>query len=313
MTPELYILTGPTAVGKTALSLEWAETHNAEILSCDALLFYRGMDIGTAKPDASALNRVRHHGIDLCPANRSFSIAEYVQYSETVVSDVFSRGKNLLITGGSGFYLKSFFEPVVDSIKIPDEVCHLLDKLEKETGFKGLVAKLQEINPYGLDNLDLDNPRRVRRALERCLASGKSVVTLKKAFQRQSTPFDNVKKRVCLLLRDRESLKIRIRERVQSMIAAGLINEVRRLIGLGIKENPTAARAIGYREVIAYLDSASDRSSQKINELQELISIHTNQLVRKQMTWFRHQLPTHSEVWLDDLKKVEVGNLFNHQ
>src|SRR5215212_1655202 len=119
MKPVLYVLTGPTAVGKTAWALSWAEKCRAEIVSCDSLLFYRGMDIGTAKPTRDELARVPHHLIDICSAAEPMDVTAYLTRARGVVDDIQARGRKVLVTGGSGFYLKAFFAPIADTISVP--------------------------------------------------------------------------------------------------------------------------------------------------------------------------------------------------
>src|SRR2546423_950109 len=119
MKPVLHVLTGPTAVGKTEWALRWAEENNAEIVSCDSLLFYRGMDIGTAKPTPVERARVRHHLIDICDVRELMDVTHYVTKAREAVNEITARGRGVLVTGGSGFYLKSFFAPVADDVAVP--------------------------------------------------------------------------------------------------------------------------------------------------------------------------------------------------
>src|SRR5687767_3257495 len=122
MKPRLHVLTGPTAVGKTEWALRWAEEHRGEIVSCDSLLFYRGMDIGTAKPTAAERARVPHHLIDVCAVTERMDITEYVKLARRAVLEIQARGHEVLVTGGSGFYLKAFFAPVADTIEVPPQI-----------------------------------------------------------------------------------------------------------------------------------------------------------------------------------------------
>lgn len=283
--PGLLILTGPTAVGKTSLSLEIAEKLGWEILSCDAFCVYRGMDIGTAKPTEVEQQRVRHWGIDLVPVRSTFDVARYQEYALTVAREAKAHGRGLVVSGGSGFYLRSFLGPVVDGVVVPDEIKKEVSALFANKGLAGMVEVLKELNPEGVGGLDLCNPRRVERALMRCLASGTSLGSMERAFRQQPDPFADWDRRVLLLQRDTASLHKRVRERVAAMIRDGLINEVHSLREQGILQNPTASRAIGYRETLKWLENPTT-----IPELEEEITIHTRQLARKQRTWFRHQL-----------------------
>jgi tRNA dimethylallyltransferase len=287
----IHVLTGPTAVGKTELALCWAEANDAEIVSCDSLLFYRGMDIGTAKPTAAERARVRHHLIDVCDVTERMDVTAYVSAARTAVDDVRARGRRVLVTGGSGFYLKAFFGPVADGVGVPAELRkNVAEKLERE-GLAALVTELHALNPDGLGNLDTDNPRRVTRALERCRASGKTLAILADEFARRPGAFADYSVRLVRLDREPAELEARIRERVDAMLAAGLVAEVTRLRGDGLETNPSAAGAIGYRETLAFLDGKLTREN-----LGGEIAKNTRALVKKQRTWLRTQLPEHRVV-----------------
>ena len=299
----LYVLTGATAVGKTEWALRWAEAFDAEIVSADSLLFYRGMDIGTAKPTAAERRRVRHHLIDILDVTEIWDVARYVAMARAVCDDIQARGHRVLVTGGSGFYLKSFFAPVADDVEVPTEVRRAVAiKLERE-GLTSLVEELRAVNPAGLGGLDVRNPRRVVRALERCLAARRTLAELAEAFARQARPFADWGLRAVRLDRPREEIDARIELRVRQMLADGLVEEVRRLIEAGLKTNPSAARAIGYRETIACLGGQLQE-----DELAAAIGKDTRALVRKQLTWFRTQMPPHQ---VRPAGAGDVGGLFD--
>lgn len=289
----LYFIVGPTAVGKTALSISWAELNNAEILSCDSLLIYRGMDIGTAKPSVFERNQIVHHGIDQVSISTRYSVHDYLQLSQKVVSDIHSRGLNVVIVGGSGFYLKSFFHPVVDSVDIPLSIRLHVDELYAEKGREGLLQELFKRNPDGTGKLALKNPRRVINALQRCLASGKTLNQLNSEFAKLRSPFDAFERRVCFLNRSRDDLLQRTRRRVKKMIEDGLIDEVQQLLEHGIDGNLSAASAIGYRETIDYLKNGGERT-----KLENDIIKNTQGLIKKQLTWFKKQIPIDQTLYL---------------
>jgi tRNA dimethylallyltransferase len=289
MEPILHVLTGPTAVGKSEWALRWAERHGAEIVSCDALLFYRGMDLGTAKPSPAERARVPHHLIDLLEVTETWDVARYVAAARAACADIAARGRPVLVTGGSGFYLKAFFAPVADDVDVPPPVRAAVAGRLRDEGLAALVAELRRLNPAGLGALDERNPRRVVRALERCMASGRTLAELAAAFGRQPAPFPEWRVRLARLDRPRPELEARITARVEAMLAAGLVEEVRRLRAAGLERNPSAARAIGYRETLAMLDGRLPGG-----ELAAAIARSTRALVRKQRTWFRTQLPPHA-------------------
>lgn len=291
----LHILTGPTAIGKTELSLLWAEKNNAEILSCDSTLVYKGMDIGTAKPTSAERTRISHHGIDLVSVNKQFSIKDYLEYSLKTVQEICSRGKNILITGGSGFYLKSFFDPVLDSLPESPEIKATVEKLLLQEGLSSVVEKLKALNPGGVGELDLHNPRRVTRALERCLISGKSLAELQADFNQLQSPFASYPKKLTLLTRDEANLKARVSQRVKQMLKEGLVDEVKVLLSQGILDNPSAANAIGYRETIEALNKNLPLEALELSIIQ-----NTFKLLAKQRKWFRHQIKPTKVLNLDN-------------
>ncbi len=288
MAKLLHFLIGPTAVGKTQMSLDWAEARGAEILSCDSLLFYRGMDIGTAKPALDDRRRVPHHGIDVVPVSRRFSVGEYIRLARRRVRDILGRGKAVLVTGGSGFYLKAFFTPVMDDLEIAPELRRRAETIWQREGLPGWQKILLELNPQGDSELDWNNPRRVRNALLRCLASGRTLQELREDFARRKPPFAGYEKHVCLISRSRADLHERAARRVRAMLDAGLIGEVRFLMKEGLEQNTSAASAIGYRETLAFLKGELPREG-----LETAILQNTRRLIRKQTTWFKTQIPVH--------------------
>lgn len=287
------MLTGPTAAGKTEWALRWAERFGAEIVSCDSLLFYRGMDIGTAKPTPAERGRVRHHLIDLCDVTEQMDITRYIALARAAIDDIRVRGRRVLVTGGSGFYLKAFCGPVADDI----EVAAVIRERVRALPAAAALGELRALNPAGLGALDVANPRRVARALERCLASGRTLAELQDTFARQPGAFADFSMKLTLLDRAPAELEQRMSQRVTAMVGAGLVDEVRRLRAAGLESNPSAARAIGYREVLAYLDGALAESA-----LAAEIVKNTRALVKKQRTWFRTQLPPHRVIPATELR-----------
>ncbi len=292
----LHILTGPTAVGKTEWALRWAERHDAEIVSCDSLLFYRGMDIGTAKPTAAERARVPHHLVDICEPTERMDVTRYAALARTAVESIRARGRAVLVTGGSGFYLKAYFTAVTDAVAVPEAVRAAVAALAPEEA----LARLRERNPAGLGALDVANPRRVARALERCLATGRTLAELAAEFARQRGVFADFEPVLSRLDRDPGELARRVEARVVEMLRMGLVDEVRRLRAGGLEGNPSAARAIGYREVLAMLDG---RLAER--DLAAEIAKNTRALVKKQRTWFRTQLPPHRDVRAGALRDAD--------
>lgn len=291
MERAIHVLTGCTAVGKTELALRWAEASGAEIVSCDSLLFYRGADLGTAKPTKAELARVPHHLIDICDLTERMDVTYYVTKTRAVVDDILKRGRRVLVVGGSGFYLKSFFAPVADEVAVPAGLREGLRHRLAVEGLAALVAELRRLNPAGLGALDVQNPRRVLRALERCRASGRTLAALQADFAAQPAPFADCTVKLCELVREPADLDQRIAQRVAAMLAAGLVAEVRGLLAQGLKQSGSVAQAIGYRETLDCLEGRLPEA-----ELAATIVKHTRALVKKQRTWFKTQLPAHRQI-----------------
>lgn len=285
----LHLLTGCTAVGKTQWALAWAERNGAEIISCDSLLFYRGMDVGTAKPTESERRRVRHHLVDIREVSEPMNVAAYSSLALGAARDIASRGRRVLVVGGSGFYLRSFLAPVAAGPEIPAAIRERVASVLSARGLSGLVAELCALNPAGLGRLDTANPRRVASALERCLASGRTLADLALAFSKAPHPFEGWTVRLARMERAPADLEARIHERTLAMLRLGLVDEVRRLLGAGLQANPSASRAIGYRETIDVVEGRAAEGS-----LAGAIERDTRALVKKQRTWFRTQLPAHA-------------------
>jgi tRNA dimethylallyltransferase len=213
----------------------------------------------------------------------------------------------VLVVGGSGFYLKCFFAPVADDVEIPAAIAEEVLALEKSGGLPALIEHLRAASPAGTGAVALQNPRRVSRALARCLASGLGVPELAARFARLGTPFDHLDKKLVRLDRTPAELAERIRARTAKMLADGLIEEVRGLVD-ALRANPAAGSAIGYRETLAWLD-AGEKAPRA--ELAEAIAQRTLQLVKKQRTWFRTQLPPHQVVALTENSSLNSATLFS--
>jgi len=280
--PTLYFLAGVTSSGKTELALDWAEENGAEVLSCDSVAVYKGMDIGSAKPTREEQARVVHHGLDLVNVDERFDVLRYSNYAQKIILDAYSRNSKILVVGGSGFYLHSFFSPVVDEVSVSEKIKKSVLEIYQEQGLIGLQNELLQYNPQGLGDIDQANPVRLIKYLERSVATGLSMVELKKKFSEKPIPYSDFQKRSCLLDRENDDLEQLILSRTQWMLSNGLIEEVEELITQGLLANYPASNAVGYREVLAYL-----KGERKKEELVEDIHISTRQLVSKQRKWFR--------------------------
>lgn len=292
MAGELWFLTGCTAVGKTALSLELARFLDAEILSCDAVQVYRGADISSAKIKSEEMAGIAHYGLDLCDPSETFDVGQYGEYARSIVERVHKKNKALLIVGGAGFYLKSFFVKVIDDIPVPEPVRAEVRLFHEQFGLAALQRAVEGYGPVDLNASDWHNPRRLINILAKQRVTGWAQRTLKQKFLQNGDPFHSFHRKVILLERHPESLDGRIRARVEDMFRNGLREEVQSLGALC----PPLARAIGYREVRAYLDSAEKMPEE---ELKESIVGATRRLAKKQRTWFRRQIPIDYSINLD--------------
>jgi len=284
----LHVLTGCTAVGKSEWALRWAQANSAEIISCDSLLFYRGMDIGTAKPTAAERRQVPHHLIDVREVTEPMNAPAYASMALRAAEEIASRGRAILVVGGSGFYLRAFFAPVAAGPDLPRAVRERVAAMLGSGGLPALLAELRRLNPGGLGRLDAANPRRVANALGRCLASGRTLAELASDFARAASPFAGWDVRLARLERAGPDLEARIAARTAAMLRSGLLDEVARLLGAGLRSNPSAAGAIGYREAIDVVEGRAP-----LDGLAGAIARDTRALVKKQRTWFRTQLPPH--------------------
>jgi len=271
-----FFLVGPTAVGKTALAIELAEQFDAEIVNADAFQVYRGLDVLTAKPDAEAQRRVRHHLLSQISLFETMSAASFRELARAALSDVHSRKKNAIVVGGSGLYLKAITHGF-DQVPPPDpKLREELNRLPQ----KELAERLQKLSPELAARTDLKNPRRVIRAIEIAASVIPSRVVATDAVREpQSAPAATATNGV-LLLRHRDDLYQRINERVNAMFRDGVEEEVRALQDIG----QTAASALGLKEIRALIAGEISRE-ECIAKIQQA----TRRYAKRQLTWFRHQ------------------------
>ena len=271
-----FFLVGPTAVGKTALAIELAEQFDAEIVNADAFQVYRGLDVLTAKPDAEAQRRVRHHVLSQISLFETMSAASFRELARAALSDVHSRKKNAIVVGGSGLYLKAITHGF-DQVPPPDpKLREELNRLPQ----KELAERLQKLSPELAARTDLKNPRRVIRAIEIAASVIPSRIVARDAVcEPRSAPAATATNGV-LLLRDRDDLYQRINERVNAMFRDGVEEEVRALQDIG----QTAASALGLKEIRALIAGQISRE-ECIAKIQQA----TRRYAKRQLTWFRHQ------------------------
>ena len=278
---KILAVVGPTASGKSALALALAERLNGEIISCDSMQIYRRMDIGTAKPTADELARVRHHLIDVAEPEESFSAADYVSLAVKAIADCESRGRLPIVCGGTGLYLDALLrgeEPAPNTVDA--EVRASLMAFAEREGAEALWQELLRIDPESAAATHKNNVKRVARAIEIYRVSGVTKTELDRRSRLSDARYDACV--IGLRYADRAELYRRIDRRVDIMIEEGLVEETERLLGEGVfDKNATAAQAIGYKELLPYL-----RGSCSLDEATESLKMATRRYAKRQMTWF---------------------------
>lgn len=279
--PPLILLIGPTAVGKTELSLGLAERLDGEIVSADSRLFYRGMDIGTAKPTSKERARVPHHLIDVADPDEVWSLAIFQQKATEIIADIHARGKLPFLVGGTGQYVRAVTQGWTPPEVKPDERLRIeLEKLKEEQGADWLHEKLATLDPAAAEKIDPRNVRRTIRALEVILNTGKP-------FSQQRGQSDSPYKLLNIgLNRPREELYQRVDERIEAMFEAGLLVEVRGLLEKGYSPELPPMSAIGYRECVRVVQGELTTEQAKV-EMRRA----TRVFVRRQANWFKEDDP----------------------
>ncbi len=289
-TPLLAIV-GPTATGKTEVSLRVAENLGAEIISADSMLVYRGMDIGTAKPTPEEMGRVLHHMIDVADPGEAFNVALYSRLVKEVLKGVRERGNLPLLAGGTGLYVKA----VVDGYNFSEAGTdrELRARLMQECSTMGRAAlheRLKKVDPCTASRLHINDVKRVIRALEVYYLTGR---TLSGSASRGTNPPFNLV--MYGLTMDREKLYARIEKRVDKMMAAGLVKEVRDLLARGYSPELTSMQGLGYKEIILFL-----KGELTLDQAVDLLKRNTRRFAKRQLTWFRKDARIS---WIDVGKK----------
>ena len=273
---KLVVIAGATATGKSALSIALAESIDAEIINADSMQVYRGMDIGTAKITVDERQGIRHHMLDVLEVNQDSTVAWYQSDARAAIDEIHSRGKNVVMVGGTGLYIKA----VIDELDFPDTdpmVRHTLNKEAEQLGIDAMFERLERIDPAAALAIDRANLRRIIRALEVIEITGKPFTA--NLPRQESVRYPHA--RQFGLVMDREDLSERIDVRVNSMFEQGLVAEVENLIGAGLLQGRTAQRALGYSQVISHLNNELSLDA-AIEETKRA----TRQYARRQETWF---------------------------
>jgi tRNA dimethylallyltransferase len=287
----LILIVGPTAVGKTDLAIQLAERLNGEIISADSRLFYRGMDIGTAKPSREELARVPHYLIDIVNPDETLSLAVFQQKAKDIISDIHTRNKLPFLVGGTGQYVRAVTEGWAPPEVTADErLRYVLEKLKEERGLKWLHDRLTQLDPEAASKIDARNVRRTIRALEVILTTGRK-------FSDQRGQVDSPYQLITIgLTRPRAELYQRVDERIDAMFANGFVDEVKGLLEKGYSPTLPSMSAIGYRECVSVANGLMTEDQAKV-EMRRVTRI----FVRRQANWFKETDP--NIMWF----KVEDG------
>lgn len=270
-------IAGPTASGKSALALELAHAMDGEIISVDSMQVYRGMDIGTAKPTKEEQQQVRHHMIDLVEVDVPFDVARFRREALLAALNIANRQRRILFCGGTGFYFQALIQGIGHA---PPSDTSLREALNEQS-IESLLDELAGTDPATFERIDRQNKRKIVRALEVVRLTGKSFTTFKSDWT--TNPLIDPS-RFWILEQETDALRERINQRVDTMIKTGWIDETKRLLETGLRKNTTACQAIGYRQIMDYLN---DKLS--LEETISLIKTKTWQFAKRQRTWFRHQ------------------------
>jgi tRNA dimethylallyltransferase len=285
---KLVVLIGPTAVGKTKLSIDLAKKFNGEIISGDSMQIYRTLDIGTAKITSTEMNGIPHHLIDIKDPTEPYSVAEFQQDVRRLIKEISNRGKTPFIVGGTGLYIQSVIYDYIFSDKGSDE--EIRKKLEEQLlkqGIHPLYEQLKCIDPASAEKIHPNNHRRVVRALEVYMTTGKTITDIQDEQEEGILLYDVV---LIGLTMEREKLYERINHRVDIMMNEGLIDEVQALHKKGIRD-VQSIQAIGYKEIYEYLDGLVT-----YEEAIENIKRNSRRYAKRQLTWFRNKMDV---TWCD--------------
>ena len=278
---NIICIAGPTASGKTALAVSLAHAVNGEVVSCDSMQIYRRMDIGTAKPTLEERMGIPHHMIDVADPEENYSVARYVSDAVPVVDDIIARGKIPVVAGGTGLYIDNLiagreFAPFEETGGLRES----LQNRVKAEGLPVLLEELRQVDPEAAQRLHPNDEKRIIRALEVWLSTGKTIT--QHNIETQSVPPRYHPLIIGLDFEEREHLRRRIDLRVDEMMERGLEQEIRQLLAEGVPSHCTAMQAIGYKEIVSAI-----LEGRPVSEGAEEVKLRSRQYAKRQLTWFR--------------------------
>ena len=296
---KIICVAGPTASGKTALAVALAQAIGGEVISCDSMQIYKGMDIGTAKPNAEEMQNIPHHMLDVADPDEDFSVSRYCEMADPILQDILARGKFAIIAGGTGLYMDALIK---GNAFAPCPSTGMREKLEAQAdaeGMEAMLSLLHSIDPEAASKLHLADRKRIIRALEVYYETGETITAHNQKTQQIPAKYQPVW--FALEDENRADLYDRIDRRVDKMLEDGLLEEIRNLLNMGIPEKATAMQAIGYKE---FVDALSGRCT--IEEAAALVQQSSRHYAKRQLTWFRRNKDIH---WLvrkpgEDTEKI---------
>lgn len=297
---RIICIVGPTASGKTHLAIALAQALNGEIVGCDSMQIYRGMDIGTAKATEEELAGVRHYMSDMADPTQDYSVGKYVEQADAVVQDILSRGKTVIIEGGTGLYVDSLISG--RSFAPLPQTGHreALERLAEEYGIEAVMELLEGFDPESLRRLHPSDKKRIIRAAEVYLETGKSIT--QHNLETQQLPPRYVPVWIGLDYTDRKDLYDRIDRRVVRMLEQGLETEVKALLDAGVPDSATAMQALGYKELVSF-----ERGRCTREEAVATIQKRTRNFAKRQLTWFRRNRAVH---WILQYPNQDFSEVF---
>jgi len=276
---EPILIAGPTAVGKSDVAMRLAAEFNGEIITVDSMQVYKGLDIGTAKPSIADRERVPHHLVDIRNLSQGFDAAQFVEEAIKAVREISQRGRLPILCGGTGLYFNAYLYGLGTAPKADPTLRAQLEAMPLED----LLTELEQGDPVAYQSIDRNNRRRVVRAVEVLRLTGQPL-SARQADWQQNPAASHAPARFFALSRSVEDLRRRIDVRVDEMFRRGLVEETRQLLSQGFSTNRTAMQALGYRQVMEFLQGI-----RSLPETVELVKIRTRQFAKRQMTWFRRQ------------------------
>ena len=295
MKPKVIVIVGPTASGKTSLSIELAKKINGEIVSCDSMQIYKDMDIGSAKPTKEEMQGIKHYVLDEVEPTKRFSVAEYKIKAEEAIEEILKKKKVPIVVGGTGLYANSLIYGIeYDDIKLDEEYRNkLMDEASSEEGLKKLYEEAKKIDEKAIEKISPNDKKRIIRILEIYHATGKNKTEQEKNSRKNEVKYDY---KIFGINIERTILYERINKRVDIMVEQGLIEEVKALVKK-YPEFPTAMQAIGYKEIVQYLNNELTKE-----EAIEKIKQETRRYAKRQITWFKR---IENLKWIDGLENTQ--------